>query len=730
MTGNKTKISLSSKEALKVYHNKSSILKLDINDQITISNQIYIVSQIRHGGAGKVICAYQIDPIRSDSFLPHKVAIKVSSLQREDTYRSKAFFTRELAVWANLKHKNIYPMNAVLVDQNEHLGVCMKYCELSLRRLLTKKAITQKDSINALKNMVNALKYAHSKNVIHLDVKPENILIRKTYNWHGMRDLINPINQWTALLADWGISSIRNESHTDKLTDSFKSSVTMNTFNNFGTLAYMAPERFIIGNRSCVQSDIYSIGILFYEVIVGELPFNTKKSLYEQITSGEYLRTVKQKLNNEHKYILKAIAPDPGERYDSMLQFEDELPGSIKSIIREQSVQAIKDKVKTPNISFILKSLSEIQKPKPISEIHQQSKKRKEVAGTLCFNKYIKEIGNKDKPNYDAPDIFDDDKTGFFHEISKYWHKDFIREGTPELVCEYLDWEDEIATKALDQLIYNRSRRNEFNELCKDQKLGVQLEKEYGMLINGNIRRNIFYLDDHLLWSLQENNPELIQHKLNQMLEAIIEESIYLKTLHQNEDLNLRIYEKLFLIYEFVERRNMEIHKALHADTLIIGNSLKILHVFEASDNEFNRLWLNYVPINIYLALWTMIIVKEFYIPIDKLFSIRYKTEENETSIVYSVSLLEYLTSSQKLYHNKYINYLLWLGTYNKSNKIRSSFIFGYDTSGSPFLENQKGIRTKVNLPLEIYDPSSRFHRLDCEVIIKYLLEKHSFSNQ
>ena len=721
MTDNKTNIGLSSKEALKVYHNKSTILELDINDQITISNQIYIVSQIRHGGAGKVICAYQIDPTRSDSFLPHKVAIKVSSLPSEDTYRSKVFFTRELAVWANLKHKNIYPMNAVLVDQNENLGVCMKYCELSLRRLLTNKTIAQKDSINALKDVVNALIYAHSKNIIHLDVKPENILIRKPYNWHGMRDVLNPPNQWTALLADWGISSIRNESYIERLTGSFKSSVTMNTFNNFGTLAYMAPERFIFGKRSCVQSDIYSIGILYYESIVGELPFNAKSSLYEQITSGEYMKTAELKLHNEHQYILKAIALNPEERYESMLQFKDELPGGFKSIMRKPSVRPNKEKVdcKRP-LRAVFGSWSG-------KEEIREAEKTKEEVGPFSFDKHRTVIGKNDKTKSPSQDKLDEDRSSFFNDISRDRHKDFIREGSPELVCEYLDWEDEIATKALHQLIYNRSRRNEFNELCKDQKLDVQLEKEYGLLIDGNIRRNIFYLDAHLLWSLRKNNPELIQHKLIQMLEAVIEESIYLKTFYQNDDLDLRIYEKLFLIYEFVERRNMEIHKALHADTLTIGNSLKILHVFEASENEFNRLWLNYVPINIYLALWTMIIAKEFYIPIDKLFSIRYKTEENEKSIVYSVSLLEYLTSSQKHYHNKYISYLLWFGTYNKSNKTRSSFIFGYDTSGSPFLENQKGIRTKVNLPVEIFNPSSRFPRLDWKAIIKYLLEKHSY---
>lgn len=723
MTDNKTNISLSSKEALKVYHNKSTMLELDINDQITISNQIYIVSQIRHGGAGKVICAYQIDPTRSDSFLPHKVAIKVSSLQREDTYKSKVFFTRELAVWANLKHKNIYPMNAVLVDQNEDIGICMKYCELSLRRLLAEKKIKQEDSIKLLKDVVNALIYAHSKNIIHLDVKPENILIRKPYNWHGFRDLRNPTNQWTPLMADWGISSIQNESRINKLTDSLKSLVTMNTLNNFGTLAYMAPERFIFGNRSCVQSDIYSIGILFFEVIVGELPFHTKKSLYEQITSGEYLKTVKEKLNKNHQYILKAIALDPSERYDSMLQFMEELPGGINWLLaRKSSNQTINEAAK-----LILKQHNKTRVFKTYGELQEKNIRRKKAAGTFCFYKYLKEIGNKDNTNCAASDILGDDKTDFFNEISTTWHKDFIREGSAELVCEYLDWEDEIATKALDQLIYNRSRRSEFNTLCENHKSSEQWRIELGMLNTGESGRVIFKGDDILLWGLQKNNPELIQSKLNQMLEAIIEESIYLRNLHQNHDLHLRIYDKLFLMYEFVERRNMETHKASLADTTIIGKALKILHVFEASENEFNRLWFNYIPISIYLALWAMIIAKEYYIPIDNLFSIGYQTEENERGFVYSVSLLKYPTLLQKPYHNKCINYLLWFGICNKSNKTRSSFIFGFDTSGSPFLENLKGIRTKVNLPLEIYDPSSRFHHLDCEVIIKYLLEKHSY---
>jgi len=162
------------------------------------------------------------------------------------------------------------------------------------------------DFLPYVEQVAQALDYAHQQRVIHRDIKPDNILL-------------NEQNQ--ALLSDFGISVVM--SHT----------ISLSTRDIIGTPAYMSPEQF--RGRPQPASDQYSLGVVVYQLLSGQRPFQGDfAALGYQHTHEQppLLHTIVQGISPQvERVVLKALAKDPGERYDSVTAFAQALRQSLAS---------------------------------------------------------------------------------------------------------------------------------------------------------------------------------------------------------------------------------------------------------------------------------------------------------------------------------------------------------------------------------------------------------------
>jgi serine/threonine-protein kinase len=177
------------------------------------------------------------------------VAIKIIPTDFADSPEFLAHFTQEAETLAALDHPNI----AKLLDFGAAEGLLYLVMELiedsTLDVVLRKGSIPPVAIVWMLEQIASALDYAHAQGVVHRDLKPQNILLDETENAH---------------LTDFGIAKLVGMAVANKIIA--------------GTPAYMAPEQWRgLGTDS--RSDIYALGVMLYEMLVGELPFQSDSTM-------------------------------------------------------------------------------------------------------------------------------------------------------------------------------------------------------------------------------------------------------------------------------------------------------------------------------------------------------------------------------------------------------------------------------------------------------------------
>ena len=195
-----------------------------------------ILGLVGRGQFGKVLCARMRD---TDKL----VALKELENKRFPTSK----LLRELRFLLTLRHENIVACSSLVHHQNYRYLV-MDYCEGgTLRDLMNyARALSVKQCFDLVNDILLGLEHAHAANIIHCDIKPENILLKIT------------AQGWQAKISDFGISRLSQEVPTDGAS-------------NTGSPGYMAPERFY--GQFSIGSDIYAVGIMLYEILVGKRPF-------------------------------------------------------------------------------------------------------------------------------------------------------------------------------------------------------------------------------------------------------------------------------------------------------------------------------------------------------------------------------------------------------------------------------------------------------------------------
>jgi len=267
------------------------------------SKQYKDINFFRKGGMGEIYTA-----IDSDNNFDK--AIKIIPIENDNEYN---LLISEFELSITLKHKNIVPTE--YFDEFEIKGVKYIYCVMpfnklgSLRDFLNKQTsiIDLEKSINFMLDLANGLVEAH-KIIIHRDLKPENILLDQSQNLQ---------------ICDFGLA---------KLVDA---KTRTQTFKGFGTLPYMAPECWMFDSNTS-NMDIYSLGIIFYEILTLQQPFseNTEreyrdKHLYELLPNISNIRVGLPVRLIE--MIAKMTNKRPLSRYSSMSE--------IKKILEDLTVK-------------------------------------------------------------------------------------------------------------------------------------------------------------------------------------------------------------------------------------------------------------------------------------------------------------------------------------------------------------------------------------------------------
>jgi serine/threonine protein kinase len=255
----------------------------------------HILEQIGEGGMATV---YKAQDTRLDAEVAVKV-IRTEKLAQEILQRSLTRFEREAKTLARLNHPNIIRVT----DYGEHEGkpyLVMPYFPSGSLKQWLGKPIPWQEAFQLILPIARALDYAHRQNMIHRDVKPSNILMTA---------------DGEPMLTDFGIAKVLDLEETADLTG---------TGMGIGTPEYMAPEQWQ-GNTS-TQSDVYSLGVVLYEMITGRKPYtaNTPAALLLKQATEPLPRPtlfVPDLPDSVEQILIKALTKNSHERFETTSQF-------------------------------------------------------------------------------------------------------------------------------------------------------------------------------------------------------------------------------------------------------------------------------------------------------------------------------------------------------------------------------------------------------------------------
>ena len=324
-----------------------------------INDRYEIIKTIGEGGMANVYLAH-------DTILDRKVAIKVlrGDLSNDEKFIRR--FKREALSVSNLSHPNIVEVYDV-GEEDGNYYIVMEYIEgKTLKQLLQKRgALTLTEVIDIMSQLTDGLAHAHEAYIIHRDIKPQNIMIE---------------DNGRIKITDFGIAMALNST---QLTQ---------TNSVMGSVHYLPPEQ-ANGKGATVKSDIYSLGILMYELLTGSVPFKgdtaveiALKHMKEKIPSVRKQNpTIPQSVEN---IILKATAKNPKNRYDSVREMHADLETALekdneKRLVYEypendlEETKVIAPISKEPKKSVVDKPLEKEEIEKDDSVLNEKNEKNK-----------------------------------------------------------------------------------------------------------------------------------------------------------------------------------------------------------------------------------------------------------------------------------------------------------------------------------------------------------------
>lgn len=274
-----------------------------------------IVAKLGAGGLGVV---YEVQHLISQ----RREAMKILLSEQSDTPEMVERFRREVQTLATLNHVNIAALHTAFYYENQLAMVMELIHGETLRDRHLRTQVTLPQVLDCVIQTLHALVYAHGLGVVHRDIKPSNIMLTE----NGVVKLL-----------DFGIA--RTEHSTDLTRDGFL----------LGSLNYMSPEQ-LRGNKATPRSDIYSLGVMLYELLTGKLPI-TGATTYEimmghmqqvPVPPHEIAPLIPINLSTA---VMRALEKDPAERFSTADELLHSLESALQSLIGTPEQNAT---VKTP----------------------------------------------------------------------------------------------------------------------------------------------------------------------------------------------------------------------------------------------------------------------------------------------------------------------------------------------------------------------------------------------
>jgi serine/threonine-protein kinase len=244
-----------------------------------------LLDLLGRGGMGEVWRARQLS-------LEREVAVKILSPELAEESAFVKRFDIEAAALSALSHPNV----VAIIDRGSHKGTIyfvMEYAKgKSLREKLLHGRMPVEAAFQITDQLLSALAYAHRQGIVHRDLKPENILFD---------------DQGVAKVADFGLAAMLGRNKGEELT---RSAVAM------GTASYMAPEQRRDAHRVDRRADLFSVGVVLYEMLVGEVP------------AGNFAmpsRRIPGLPRGIDGYLSRALDPEPALRFGDAAEMRREI---------------------------------------------------------------------------------------------------------------------------------------------------------------------------------------------------------------------------------------------------------------------------------------------------------------------------------------------------------------------------------------------------------------------
>jgi predicted Ser/Thr protein kinase len=247
--------------------------------------QLEILEHLGQGGMGVVYKARQ-------KHLNRLVAVKIlpPSVGSDPAFAER--FTREAQALAQLNHPNIVQVYD-FGRTDEFFYFVMEFVDgVNLRALIHGQRLEPEQALKIVPQICDALQFAHDEGIVHRDIKPENILIDK---------------KGRVKIADFGLAKLLGRAHEElSLTG---------TGQLMGTLGYMAPEQLQQAHSVDHRADIYSLGVVFYEMLTGKLPIGRfdapSKTLHVDVRLDDV--------------VLRSLESEPGRRYQHASEIKEQV---------------------------------------------------------------------------------------------------------------------------------------------------------------------------------------------------------------------------------------------------------------------------------------------------------------------------------------------------------------------------------------------------------------------
>lgn len=291
-----------------------------MNKKNVVANRYEVVQHIGQGGMADVFLAI-------DTILNRHVAIKILRSDQSTDAISILRFEREAQAATTLAHPNIVEIYDVGEYKNHHYIVMEYVAGKTLKKVIRDRApLLNLEAVDTMKQLTSAVAEAHKRGIIHRDIKPQNVIVK---------------SDGSLKILDFGIATA-------------KGSAQLTQANNvMGSVHYLAPE-LAKGEPASPQSDIYALGIVFYEMLTGNVPFKADQAIQIALQHMREPMPSVRKANpnvpqSVENIIIRATAKNPKLRYQSCDEMLNDLEKCMSPEHQNDKPLSLNDPIdKTP----------------------------------------------------------------------------------------------------------------------------------------------------------------------------------------------------------------------------------------------------------------------------------------------------------------------------------------------------------------------------------------------